>query len=383
MYSRKTGKDYIRFLLDEQFTTKRVYKKVGWEVVLEIPEEQRSETDIDDSENENGDAVEKMTAALPAKLKPRAIKDFVISLKGSAVHWFNSFNPDLAQNMSSGERQCIDRLNRIGMAYFRPLVMAILKNEPEETQRIRIFQHIERFIFIGFRMAAANSNYGSSEFYNVVRQVDRGETKVDDIMKMLDKRLSYTFNPDKTLRIDDFYNFLHKKFESDSHGGYYDWSSGLKYFLYEYELSLLSGAVQKKVDWSDLLKTPKDKISIEHIYPQTESEEWAESFKDIRSELRPYYSATLGNLLLLSAAINSSLQNDSYTVKKNAKYGATNQKIRHGYADGSHSEIEVSQQRTWGPEQIHERGIRLLSFMEERWDFKFRDADKEKILFLS
>jgi len=54
-YSRKTGRDYIRYLLGEHFTTKRVHKEVGLEIdELEDPEEQRTETDIDDSENEDG-----------------------------------------------------------------------------------------------------------------------------------------------------------------------------------------------------------------------------------------------------------------------------------------------------------------------------------------
>jgi len=381
MYSRKTGKDYIQFLLSEQFTPKKVHRKVEREVDLDLPEEQRSEADVDESEDDDGDAVEESMAALPTRLKPTEIRDFVISLKESAVHWFNSFYPKLAQDMSVEEIQWIDRLNRAGMSYFRPLVMAVLKNELDETRRINLFQHIERFIFIGFRMGAARSNYGSSEFYNVVRKVDRGETGVDGIESMLEQRLSFTFNADRTLRIDDFHNLLQKKFETGNRGGYYEWS-GLRYFLYEYELSLLSESIQTKVDWNDLLKTAKDKISIEHIYPQTPTNEWVEAFATINCGYRRHYGATLGNLLLLSASINSALQNDSFPEKKKAKYNATDQMIRNGYADGSHSEIEVSLQLTWGPEQIHDRGMRLLSFMEKRWDFRFRDADKEKLLFL-
>lgn len=50
--------------------------------------------------------------------------------------------------------------------------------------------------------------------------------------------------------------------------------------------------------------------------------------------------------------------------------------------DGSHSEIEVARQSVWGPEQIHDRGNNLLTFMEKRWDFRFGDADKQKLLFL-
>jgi len=379
-YSRQTGRDYIRFLLDEQFTPQRVHKKVERKVALELPEEQRSTTDFEDSEDENGDVVEGTTTTVSsAQLPPTEIRDFVNSLKESAVHWFNSFYPYMA-DMSSEEQQWIDRLNRIGMVYFRPLVMAILKNERSENERIDIFKHIERFIFIVFRMTTTRANYRSSEFYNAAREIDRAGINGASIKGRLKEQSSFIFNKDGTLMIDDFYNLLHKKFEGSN--GYYGWS-GLRYFLYEYELSLLSESRQKKVDWSDLLKTANDKISIEHIYPQTETDEWAEAFREVDAKNRRYYSATVGNLLLLSVAINSSLQNDSFVDKKKAKYNAAGQKIRNGYSDGSHSEIEVSRQDCWAPKQIYDRGIKLLSFMEQRWDFKFKnDGQKRKVLFL-
>jgi uncharacterized protein with ParB-like and HNH nuclease domain len=379
-YSRKTGRDYIHFLLDEQFNPQKVHKKVEREVVLDMPEEQPLDSDFDESYDENGDTYEEKSTVSSAQLQPTEIRDFVNSLKESSVHWFNSFYPHLAEGIADEDKQWIDKLNRIGMVYFRPLVMAILKNEQNQSKRIRIFKRIERFIFIVFRMTAIRANYRSSEFYNVARALDRNEITVADIEKKLDERLSFTFDSDGTLRYDDFYNLLYKKFESGS--GYYGWS-GLRYFLYEYELSLLAGSRQRKVDWNDLLKTQKDKISIEHIYPQTETDEWAKVFDGIDAKERWYHSATLGNFLLLSASINSSLQNDSFPEKKQAKYNAMGQKIRNGYSDGSHSEIEVSQETIWASQQIYERGIRLLSFMEDRWDFIYKnDEEKKKLLFL-
>ncbi|HEY3855831.1 MAG TPA: HNH endonuclease family protein [Verrucomicrobiae bacterium] len=288
------------------------------------------------------------------------------------MHWFNSFYPDLADGLSDEERHWIDRLNRVGMVYFRPLVMAILKNESNESNRIRIFKRIERFIFLTFRVNAERANYGSSEFYNAARALDRGEITLEEIANNLDGKLAYSINEDGSFRFDTFRNLLFKKFDGGS--GYYGWS-GLRYFLYEYELGLLSESRQKKVDWSDLLKAEGDKISIEHIYPQTETDEWSPLFIGIEPDHRPHYGGTVGNLLLLSMWINSSLQNDSFEAKKKVKLDLAGKKIRNGYADGSHSEIEVSQIASWGPDQIRERGIKLLRFMEQRWDFKFKNDD--------
>jgi len=382
-FSRKTGDDYINFLLNEQFTPQKVHKKVEREVAWDVPEEQRSESDLVETENE--DETEEMQSEEPAvvlsaQLPPTEIRDFVKSLKESVVHWFNSFYPEMAEGMSAEERQWIENLNRIGITYFRPLVMAILKNEPSTATRIDIFKSIERFIFIAFYLTTAKRNYKSSEFSNAVREIDRDKSKIAGIKTRLDAALAYAFDADGTLRSGDFYNILYKLFKSG--GGYYYWP-GLRYFLYEYELSLLSESRQKKVDWSDLLKTPKDRISIEHIYPQTETYEWAVAFSDIVSGQRRSYNATLGNLLLLSGAINSSLQNDSFVEKKKAKYNANGEKVRNGYSDGSHSEIEVSQQEDWGPREIYDRGMKLLTFMEKRWAFTLKsDEERRTLLFL-
>lgn len=375
-YSRQTGRDYSNFLLNEQFTQQKVHRKIECTVRMQEPEEQLVDEDFEDLENE--DIEEDTTTVSSAQLRPTEIRDYVNSLKESVVHWFDSFFPHLAENVSDEEQQWIDRMNRVGMTYFRPLVMTILKKEPDETRRIETFKKIERFIFIAFRLTAARSNYRSSEFYIAAREVDRNELDLEGLARKLDANLSYTFNKDGTFRPDDFYNFLYKKFESG--GGYYGWS-GLRYFLYEYELSLLDKSIQKKVDWSDLLKPGKDRITIEHIYPQVETEAWASEFGGVEPEQRRVYRDSLGNMLLLSGSINSSLQNDAFADKKSAKYDSVGNKVRNGYEDGSHSEIEVSKSGKWGSEEIHERGLRLLQFMEQRWNIPMSSDDKERLLF--
>lgn len=378
-YSRQTSQDYSSFLLNEQFSPRKVHEKVERHVTLEIPKERLVEADYEDLENESEGPLEESGIVASARLQPTELSDFVNSLKESVVHWFNSFYPYMAGGMSDEERQWVDRLNRVGMAYFRPLVMAILKNLWDETERIELFRQIERFIFIAFRMGTARSNYRSSVYYNAARALDRNEIGSEDIVRMLDADLSYTFNQDGSLRTNDLYNFLHKRFQSGD--GYYGWS-GLRYLLYEYELSLLTRSRQKKVEWEDLLKLGKDRISIEHIYPQTETDEWIAAFGDVAQEKRRCYNASLGNMLLLSASINSSLQNDSFADKKTAKHDNRGNKSRNGYSDGSHSEIEVSRLEEWGSDQIRDRGLKLLRFMEYRWDFTFRDDDREELLFL-
>ena len=379
-FSRQTGRDYIKFLLEEQFTPQRVHRKIVQPVELEEAEEQTSDADLEADDESGLDEVESSELTMVAELRPKEIRDYVKSLKVSSVHWFGTFYPEMSDDLKWKEIEWIQRLNRLGMAYFRPLLMAILKKSDDPGKRIGTFKEIERFVFVVFRMTQTRSNYRSSEFSNAVRAIDRGHMDLSELKERLRNRMSFTFTDAGHFGNEDFYLLLQKKFENGQ--GYYDWP-GLRYFLYEYELELLSSSRQKKVDWADLLKTPKDKISIEHIYPQSETVAWKPAFKSIRRQEREAYRNSVGNLLLLSSAINSSLQNDSFAEKKKPKCNRDGSKLRNGYADGSHSEIEISHCEDWGPDEIRERGIRLIRFMEKRWDIRFADDQaREKLLLI-
>ena len=105
--------------------------------------------------------------------------------------------------------------------------------------------------------------------------------------------------------------------------------------------------------------------------------------KEYKKANKKFFQGTLGNLLPLSQSINSSLQNDCFADKKKPKYNDRKEKVRQGYSDGSHSEIEVSIYEEWNPDSILERGLKLLAFMEKRWNLKFEnDEAKTELLFL-
>ncbi len=214
-------------------------------------------------------------------------------------------------------------------------------------------------------------------FYNASRGLDRSEITLEDIKVKLNESMEYFFYDDGTFYSEPFYDYLKKKFNRGE--GYYGWN-GLRYFLYEYELNLLSQSRQKKVSWEDLRKSDRDKVSVEHVFPQTPTDNWKAMFADMDEEDYPLYSGSIGNLLLLSMSINSSLQNDNFEDKKEPKFDDAGNKIRNGYLDGSHSEIEVAQHDKWTPTEVEERGLHLLNFMEKRWDIKFENDEAKKAL---
>ena len=382
MYSRKKGDDYINFLLNDFFTPKNIHKKVEREVFIEQPEEVQTDFDFVDDSDENGE--EELTKVISiSALEPTKIRDYVHSLKASAVHWFNSHYPFLAteNELSNEERMWLDKLNRIGLGYFRPLVMSVLKNQPKNNERLEVFKRIERFIFICFQLSQARRNYGDSEFYNAARELDQKKLNLQGIINKISHKESYSFHKDGSFNIKYFSDYMYKKFNIGARPGYYQWH-GLRYFLYEYELEKMKTSGQAKVDWQLFVKNEKDKISIEHIFPQTPTPYWETAFNDVPKDKWHIYGGALGNLLLLSSSINSSLQNDSYPEKLEPKFDSNGETLRKGYKDGSHSEIEVSlrYKDAWTQKEIVERGIDLLKFMETRWGINLGDENSKKTL---
>ena len=385
-YTREKGDDYIRFLLEQKFTPQNIYAKTEVKLSsIQEFEEIREDEETDQEEVEANGIEEEIV--LRSKLSPKEIEDYVNSLKSAVVHWYNTHNPLNNSDLKSEESLWIDRLNRIGIIYFRPLVtVSFLSKNIDTKKRVELFKAIERFIFITFRLSRSFSTYRNSEFYRAARQLRNNELSVDDIIEIIEQRMDYCFyTPENTEDIffdyTYFQKFIDKKFKSG--GGFYYWN-GLRYFLYEYEMEKVRQRGSQKIDWKLFVKGVKDKVSIEHIYPQIPDNKcWEKSFKDYNKTRQNFFQGTLGNLMPLSQSINSSLQNDCFNDKKKPKFNEREEIVREGYSDGSHSEIEVARYSEWNPETILKRGNKLLEFMESRWDLKFKDDyAKAELLFL-
>lgn len=362
-YSRTTGDDYIRDLLDVRFVAKAVYGL------------KRSYTQTIESENAEGDLIEEENPLETTDLlDPTEIRDYVSSLKSIAKFWYYSFNPEENKELNDDEIEWIKKLNRIGINYYRTLVVASMAAKGVSApQRIALYKVIEKSIFVFFRMARWQASYQSTVAYNFARELYKNEKSIDEITSTLEE----TFQKQKESAVETFVTKMDALFKNND--GFYSWSD-LRYFLFEYERSLFEKTfVSKLTDWNAFTKNEKDKISIEHIFPQTPTKwYWRNQFRDYSDEEKHYLANSLGNLLALSQAVNSALQNDEYQAKRNGS-----NKRKRGYANGSNSETEVANKyNDWNPASILERGKHLISFMEDRWDFKFKDESVLKVLGL-
>ena len=359
-YSRKKGDDYIKFLL-RKFSHKSIFENVltaspveDEDVLTDDPESEEDESEVYIPE-----PIETMSGVF---LEPMEIADYVNSLNETAEYWYYTFYPDECKDITEEEKVWLGKLNRIGIGYFRPLVAVSLLPDTDITkdERIAFFKAVERFIFIHFRMAMYQSSYKSSDYYRKTREVYKKITSIQGVINDLED----TTNRNATDAVRVYVTKMNQRFVSAD--GFYSWRD-LRYFLYEYEYTLAEKRKIEKLDWAVLTKVVKDKITVEHILPQTPSKlYWRNHFRQFTPEEIKTLSASLGNLLPLSQCINSSLQNDSFDDKK-----------ARGYENGSHCEIEVSKETEWTAQHIYDRGVKLLRFMEERWGFKF--ANKEQI----
>ena len=156
---------------------------------------------------------------------------------------------------------------------------------------------------------------------------------------------------------------------------YYGWRS-IYYFLYEYEIYLqnLNKSKREKISWKDFSTENfnSDYETVEHIYPRTAKNiYWKERFSSFTPAQRRALRNSLGNLLALSKPRNSSLGNKSFPEKLG------DDSMKTGYRYGSYSENEVALYSEWSTTQIVERGIKLLNFLEKRWNLNLGDKNQK------
>lgn len=338
-YSRNKGDDYIKYLLNEKYTARNVTH----------PKDEQERISVEE------------------------ISNYVESLQESIRHWFYIHNPYfyLPNYNNDDNKLLLDRLQRLSFRAFRPLLLAAFVSKQPVKDINDLLIAAERYNFTLFSLCHRRSNTGDSEFFGMARELLKGQRTISSVINSINEWVDYYYDPDR------FYNYISEKYELGQQG-FFKWDS-LRYFLFEYDAWLIKRSKQYsiKLSWNQLKTNSNDKVTIEHIFPQTPSNQyWQERFGRLNKEQTTWITNSLGNLVPLSLAKNSSLQNDDFKDKKNNGSGV-------GYYNGSASENEIAQLDEWLPESILLRGLELLQFMETRWRISLGDERfKAKLLHL-
>lgn len=355
-YNRKESAAYAKFLLNEKFTAQNLYSR-------EISFEE--------------------------------IKNYIKSLAEGVKSYYYLHNiQDSAYNDEI--KYWAQRLRRLSFAAFRPLLMAALNKEENQSLIAELFQKCERFVFLVFRLSNRKTNTKNSHFYRLASEYyhgrpwsnqDQQATSINHLIANVDSMTDRKSDENDSEEgqgwydLDRFYDYVSDLFSKEN--GFYDWNA-IKYFLYEYEeykREEASGDIKRS--WENFAEAKKDQ-SIEHILPQKPDDpSWKEALDGLTPKQIHHCTHSLGNLLLLARNKNAEQGNRPFKFKKKHK---NNKGKEVGYFNGSYSEIEVSQYPDdWRPAEILERGIRMLQFLEQHWDVKLtdeRDKTYKKLLHL-
>jgi hypothetical protein len=295
--------------------------------------------------------------------------------------WFYMLNPSYS-DFNNEIKEYPHKLNRLGFGNLKPLIMCSMvkfsENDFEEEKMLEFLKLAEKFVFLVFKVTGRQGSTEKNNFYKYSHDLFCSEKRIDraKIIDEIIEHLNWLLSPENLWNgcdLERFYKDIRDQFNKGN--GYYGWR-GLRYFLYEYELDLQKNSKESapKITWEYLHKND----TIEHIYPQNPKDNcWSVNYDRFSSEEKELLLNSLGNLLLLSRSKNLDEKNYCFDYKKKHtdKKGSSV-----GYFIGSYSEIMVSQYESWYPNNILERGIELLEFMERRWNIKI--PNKERFLFL-
>lgn len=328
--------DFNRYLLNVLFTPKRIGQQKS--VHHDLPE-----------------------------LSREFIDDFSQNIKSSVELYYKLSTPAQAE-FSDAERIQLERIGRLRGYSPNPLILAIYRLESRADKRVRLLEHYERLSFcnsFGQRNPFLYNRKGyATEPYI---QYTTGKMTTDELTTYIENSVNEILKETSLQELlTDWVKYGH---------GYYGWRS-IKYFLYEYELHLQQKvrASREKISWGEFSREnyQDDYETIEHIYPQKARDTyWTEKFSMYNSAQKRLLRNSLGNLLPLTQPRNSSLGNKSFPEKIGDEKSLT------GYRYGSYSENEVANYPDWGPEQIMERGIHLLEFLESRWKLSIGDKQQK------
>jgi len=310
------------------------------------------------------------------RVNKNTIHSYVSSLEDSIRTWYYMFNP-LDSDYGERTRIWLDKIDRIDGNIYFPLILVFLQKVSEEPQQVAFLQAVERSLFlislVERDFGGVFLSFGPDEQspLDLAIKLSTGEISGDRVTRIINDTMNDFMKNRK------FVEIVRDSFRSKD---FYQWRI-IRYFLFEYNVDLQhrSKTDRVKIYWPEYSERRMDFISVEHIYPQNaRNDYWSARFNHLSPRRRAAFRNSLGNLLPLSKPKNSSLSNRPFPEKVEGRGESVV-----GYRYGSYAENEVAKIRDWTPDEIAKRGIRLLSFLERRWNVDLGDeGEKMQILGL-
>jgi hypothetical protein len=303
--------------------------------------------------------------------------DYIESLSECIEFWGNIKNPD-SSNYDLEIREYIDRINcfsdsrrryhrrNMEYSYLNVYMLACFRAcGKDDIVLLKFLKTLEKFLFaFDFydREVLEEVDIKFINWSDIVIKLNKGDMVINGVIDKLEKvYTAMVTNAEVAKRTMEYY----EKY------GFYR-TSWLRYFLYEYEVSLMKKSRNyiEKINRWDYYKRGYN--SIEHIYPENSHYQyWIEMFKCYDSKKKNILKNSLGNFVAISTEKNSKLGNKPFPEKKSNRQNTV------GYKYGSYAEIELTEYDDWDAAAILNRGMKLVNFLFERWGIKVGKGTKE------
>ena len=124
-FTKKKGNDYIKFLLNK-FSVKNIYEN---NINFNTEDQDiLSDEEFEDDEEQYYD--DQINTDTTKKLMPNDINEYVNNMCSLVKYWYYTYFPfDIEGGCSELEKIWIDKINRIGIIHFRPLIMDSISNQ--------------------------------------------------------------------------------------------------------------------------------------------------------------------------------------------------------------------------------------------------------------
>ncbi len=313
--------------------------------------------------------------------------EYIESLNECIIQWDYIKNP-MSSNLSDEVKEYVEKIkflsmpsrryyrrgNQIDYNYIDVFVLACFQScRKNEEILLKFLKSFEKYMFVleFFDSEAIEElEINLLSLQDVVIKLNSGDVVINGVVEKLNKVYSQVVSsPEAIRRTIQYYNRV----------GFYG-NSWLRYFLCEYEIKLMktSKSAIAKLDREVLFGVGYN--SIEHIYPENSHYKyWLDLYRHYTNKQRNSLKGSLGNFVVLSAPKNSKIGNIPFPDKKSNSQNSV------GYKYGTYAEIELTQYDDWGAEEILNRGLKLVNFLNERWAIKIgsgKKEDKKKFLGL-
>lgn len=318
-------------------------------------------------------------------LSTNDVMDYINSLEECIKIWFIINNPE----KSTYSEEVIEYLRKINylltprkvaavrrygatrVDQHKVLLLACIQRCTDETLLLKFLKSFERFLFlytfIPFECYEGNFDMINLDVHDILRKLSKGDMVVTGVKEKIDRHSANLVENEKIIRnIIAYYG----------KNGFYE-EEFLRYFLCEYELHL------QKISKTQISKLDRDVYfskgynSVEHIYPQRAKHTyWQERFNGFTQKQKATLRNSLGNFVAVSEIKNGRLANLPFPEKRDGK----NNRVAYRY--GTYAEIELTEYADWGAEEILKRGLKLVVFMQDRWNIKIGDKKDDRISFL-